>query len=310
VLSVILRRVAIGIPVIIGVTAIIFFVLRVLPGNPVQIITQGAPTTAGERHNIIAEFGLDKPVLTQYGAYLWDALRGNFGISFQTRQSVAGQVGAQALATVELTAAAMLLTVILGVGLGVLSALFRDTWADAAIRALSLLGSSMPIIWSGPLLILAFSFTLRLFPANGSGSLGQLVLPAVAIALVTSGIIVRLVRTSMLEVLNLEFVTALRAKGLSEPAIWLRHILRNALVPAVTLLGVQLGGLLAGAVIAETVFGRQGLGSLLVSGINNKDYPMVQAIVLIVATAYVVINIAVDVSYAYLDPRVRARMTR
>jgi ABC-type dipeptide/oligopeptide/nickel transport system permease component len=310
VLGVILRRVAIGVPVIIGVTAIIFFVLRVLPGNPVQIITQGAPTTAGERQNIIAEFGLNKPVLSQYGSYLWDALRGNFGISFQTREPVSGQIGAQALATVELTAAAMLLTVVLGVGLGVLSALFRDTWADAAIRALSLLGSSMPIIWSGPLLILAFSFTLRLFPANGSGSLSQLVLPAVAIALVTSGVIVRLVRTSMLEVLSLEFVTALRAKGLSEPAIWLRHILRNALVPAVTLLGVQLGGLLAGAVIAETVFGRQGLGSLLVSGINNKDYPMVQAIVLIVATAYVVINIAVDVSYAYLDPRVRARITR
>ncbi len=309
-LGVILRRVAIGVPVIIGVTAIIFFVLRVLPGNPVQIITQGAPTTPGERQDIIAEFGLNKPVLSQYGSYLWNALRGNFGISFQTREPVASEIGAQALATAELTAAAMLLTVVAGVGLGVLSALFRDTWVDAAIRALSLLGSSMPIIWSGPLLILAFSFTLRLFPANGSGSLSQLVLPAVAIALVTSGVIVRLVRTSMLEVLSLEFVTALRAKGLSEPAIWLRHILRNALVPAVTLLGVQLGGLLAGAVIAETVFGRQGLGSLLVSGINNKDYPMVQAIVLIVATAYVVINIAVDVSYAYLDPRVRARMTR
>ena len=291
-------------------TAIIFFVLRVLPGNPVQIITQGAPTTPGERQDIIPEFALNKPVLSQYGSYLWNALRGNFGISFQTREPVASEIGAQALATAELTAAAMLLTVVAGVGLGVLSALFRDTWVDAAIRALSLLGSSMPIIWSGPLLILAFSFTLRLFPANGSGSLSQLVLPAVAIALVTSGVIVRLVRTSMLEVLSLEFVTALRAKGLSEPAIWLRHILRNALVPAVTLLGVQLGGLLAGAVIAETVFGRQGLGSLLVSGINNKDYPMVQAIVLIVATAYVVINIAVDVSYAYLDPRVRARMTR
>ena len=309
-LGVILRRVAIGVPVIIGVTAIIFFVLRVLPGNPVDIITAGAPTTPQERQNLIVEFGLNKPVLSQYGSYLWNALRGNFGISFQTREPVASEIGAQALATAELTAAAMLLTVVAGVGLGVLSALFRDTWVDAAIRALSLLGSSMPIIWSGPLLILAFSFTLRLFPANGSGSLSQLVLPAVAIALVTSGVIVRLVRTSMLEVLSLEFVTALRAKGLSEPAIWLRHILRNALVPAVTLLGVQLGGLLAGAVIAETVFGRQGLGSLLVSGINNKDYPMVQAIVLIVATAYVVINIAVDVSYAYLDPRVRARMTR
>jgi ABC-type dipeptide/oligopeptide/nickel transport system permease component len=168
----------------------------------------------------------------------------------------------------------------------------------------------MPSIWSGPLLILLFSFTLRLFRANGSGSLAQLVLPAASIALVTSGVIIRLVRTSMLEVMIQEFVTALRAKGVPEAWIWLRHILRNALVPAVTLLGVQLGGLLSSAVIAETVFERQGLGSLLVSGISNKDYPMVEAIVLIVATAYVVINIVVDVSYAYLDPRVRTRLAR
>jgi ABC-type dipeptide/oligopeptide/nickel transport system permease component len=310
VLRVVLRRVAIGVPVIIGVSVIIFFVLRVLPGNPVQVITQGAPTTPGERHNIIVEFGLDKPLFSQYLSYVGNAIHGNFGISFQTREPVMTEIGSQATATVELAIAAMLLTVILGVGLGVVSALLRDTWVDSAIRALSLLGSSMPIIWSGPLLILLFSFTLHLFPANGSGSIAQLVLPALSIALVTSGVIIRLVRTSMLEVMSQEFVTALRAKGIPEAWIWLRHILRNALVPAVTLLGVQLGGLLSGAVIAETVFGRQGLGSLLVSGINNKDYPVVQAIVLIVATAYVVINIIVDVSYAYLDPRVRTQLAR
>jgi ABC-type dipeptide/oligopeptide/nickel transport system permease component len=310
VLRVVLRRVAIGVPVIIGVSVIIFFVLRVLPGNPVQVITQGAPTTPGERHNIIVEFGLDKPLFSQYLSYVGNAIHGNFGISFQTREPVMMEIGSQATATVELAIAAMLLTVVLGVGLGVVSALLRDTWVDSAIRALSLLGSSMPIIWSGPLLILLFSFTLHLFPANGSGSIAQLVLPALSIALVTSGVIIRLVRTSMLEVMSQEFVTALRAKGIPEAWIWLRHILRNALVPAVTLLGVQLGGLLSGAVIAETVFGRQGLGSLLVSGINNKDYPVVQAIVLIVATAYVVINIIVDVSYAYLDPRVRTQLAR
>jgi ABC-type dipeptide/oligopeptide/nickel transport system permease component len=309
-LPVVLRRVAIGVPVIIGVSAIIFFVLRVLPGNPVQAITQGAPTTPGERHNIVVEFGLNKPLFSQYLSYLGNAIHGDFGISFQTREPVMSQIGSQAMATVELAIAAMILTVVLGVGLGVVSALLRDTWVDSAIRVLSLLGSSMPIIWSGPLLILVFSFTLHLFPANGSGSLAQLVLPATSIALVTSGVIIRLVRTSMLEVMSQEFVTALRAKGVPEAWIWLRHILRNALVPAVTLLGVQLGGLLSGAVIAETVFGRQGLGSLLVSGITGKDYPMVQAIVLIVATAYVVINIVVDVSYAYLDPRVRTRLAK
>ncbi len=309
-LGVVVRRVAIGVPVIIGVSAIIFFVLRVLPGNPVQVITQGAPTTPGERHDIIVEFGLNKPIFSQYLSFLGNAVRGRFGISFATRQPVMGEIGSQAMATVELAVAAMLMTVLLGVGLGVVSALLRDTWVDATIRALSLLGSSMPIIWTGPLLILIFSFTLRLFPANGSGTLSELVLPALSIALVTSGVIIRLVRSSMLEVLGLEFVTALRAKGVPEAWIWLRHILRNALVPAVTLLGVQLGGLLSGAVIAETVFGRQGLGSLLVNGIDEKDYPMVQAIVLIVATAYVAINIVVDVSYAYLDPRVRTQLAR
>jgi ABC-type dipeptide/oligopeptide/nickel transport system permease component len=308
VLGVIGRRVAIGVPVIIGVTAIIFFVLRVLPGNPVEIITAGAPTTAAERANIVSEFGLNKPVLAQFGSFVWNALHGNFGDSFSTREPVISEIGQQAMATVELTAAAMVLTVVLGIGLGVLSALYANTVVDHVIRFITLLGSSMPIILTGPLLILALSFAVHVFPANGSGSPSELVLPALSLAFFASGVIVRLVRGSMLEVKSQEFVTALRAKGVSETRIWLRHILRNALVPAVTMLGVQLGGLLSGAVITETVFGRQGLGSLLVTGINNKDYPMVQAIVLIIATAYIVINIVVDVCYSLLDPRVRARM--
>jgi ABC-type dipeptide/oligopeptide/nickel transport system permease component len=308
-LRVALRRIAVGIPVIIGVTMIIFFVLRVLPGNPVSVITQGAPTTPGERHDIVVEFGLDKPVLVQYGSFLWDALHGSFGLSFETREPVLSQISAQAMATVQLAIAAMVLTVVAGIGLGVLAALYRDTWLDAVIRSVSLFGSSVPIIVTGPVLILLFSFTVHLFPANGSGTPSELVLPAVALALFTCGLIVRLVRNSMLDLLNQEFVTALRAKGISETRVWLRHILRNALLPAVTTLGVQLGGLLSGAVIAETVFGRQGLGSLLVTGIEDKDYPMVQAIVLIVATAYVAINVVVDLCYAGLDPRVRAQVT-
>jgi peptide/nickel transport system permease protein len=302
------RRIAVGIPVIIGVTAIIFFVLRVLPGDPVDIITQGNPTTPAERANIVSEFGLNKPLLAQFGSFAWDSLRGNFGNSFSTREPVVSQIAQQALPTVELTVFATLLTVVLGLGLGVVSALLRGTVVDAVIRAVTLLGSAMPIIITGPLLILALSFAVHAFPANGSGSFSQLVLPALSLALFACGVIVRLVRGSMLEVKNQEFVTALRAKGVGEARIWLRHILRNALVPAVTLLGVQLGGLLAGAVVTETVFGRQGLGSLLVNGINSKDYPVVQAIVLIIATAYIVINIVVDICYSVLDPRVRARL--
>jgi ABC-type dipeptide/oligopeptide/nickel transport system permease component len=296
--------------VIIGVSAIIFFVLRVLPGNPVDVITQGAPTTPGERQTLLVEFGLNKSILDQYLLYVWHALHGNFGASFQTRQPVMSEIGAQAMATIELAAAALGLTAVFGIAFGMLSALFHNTWIDSCIRVLSLLGTSMPTILTGPLLILLFSFTFHLFPADGSGTLAQLVLPAVALAIVTSGYIIRLVRNSMLEVMDLEFVTALYAKGIKGGTIWVRHILRNALMPTVTLLGVQLGALLSGAVIAESIFGRQGLGSLLINAIDSKDYPMVQAIVLLVATAYVVINILVDISYAYLDPRVRTVMTR
>jgi peptide/nickel transport system permease protein len=308
--NVVFKRIAIGVPVVFGVTVVVFFVLRVLPGNPVNIITQGAPTTPGERHDLMVEFGLNKPVIDQFGLYLWHALHGDFGNSFQTRQPVLSAIGQQAMATVTLTLAAILLTVIVGISLGMLSALFADTWVDSTIRAVSLLGTSMPTICTGPILILLFSFTLRWFPATGSGSFSELVLPAVALAMVTSGYVIQMVRNSMLEVIGLEFVNALYAKGLAQRQVWVRHVLRNALLPTVTLVGVQLGVLLSSAVIVEQIFGRQGLGSLLVNGINTKDYPMVQAIVLIIAVAYVAVNVVVDISYAYLDPRVRTAMTR
>jgi ABC-type dipeptide/oligopeptide/nickel transport system permease component len=307
---VIAKRVAIGIPVIIGVSAIVFFVLRILPGNPVDIITAGAPTTPGERHNLMVEFGLNRSVFDQYVLYVWHALQGNFGNSFQTRLPVMTEIRGQVMATLELAASAMALVTFFGVALGMLAARFHDTWVDAVIRVISLFGVSMPTIWTGPLLILLFSFTFPLLPATGSGDVAQLVLPAVALAMLASGYIVRLVRNSMLEVMSLDFVTALYAKGVSQPTIWVRHVLRNALLPTVTVLGVQLGALLSGAVIVEIVFGRQGIGSLLIGGVEAKDYPMVQAIVLLVATTYVVINIVVDVSYAFLDPRVRTAMTR
>lgn len=309
-LRVVSRRVAIGIPVVLGVSVIIFAVLRVLPGNPVDIITAGAPTTPGERHNLTVEFGLNRSLVDQYGLFVWHALHGNFGVSFETREAVTKMIAKQAPATVELAAAALALTAVFGAALGALAARYANTWVDSVIRVVSLLGTSMPTFLTGPLLILLLSFRVRLFPATGSGTLAELVLPAVALAIVTSGFVIRLVRNSMLEVLGQEFVVALEAKGTRPLTIWVRHILRNALMPAVTILGVQLGGLLSGAVIIETIFSRQGLGNLLVTGISNKDYPMVQAIVLLVATAYVVINIVVDISYAYLDPRVRTAMTR
>ena len=305
------RRLLVSVPVLVGVSALVFFVLRALPGNPVVLLTEGDPgITQAQIHHIEANYGLNKPLLVQYGIFVWHAIQGNFGVSYLTKQSVIASIGAQAGATVELTLAAVVLTGIIGIGGGLLAAMFRDTWVDSLLRVLSLLGSAMPLFWTGVLLIELFSFTWHLFPSSGSSTLSELVLPAFSLAFVGSGLLVRLVRNAMLDVMSQEFVNALRAKGLPEYQILFRHVLRNALVPAVTVLGVQIGALLAGAVVTETVFTRQGLGSLLVQAILNKDYPTVQALVLMISVVYVVVNILVDISYAYLDPRVRTTLTR
>src|SRR5581483_11975595 len=288
-----------------------FFTLRALPGDPVLLITQNDPgLTKHQLYELEKSLGLTKPILVQYWQFVVHALQGNLGTSYQTKQPVLEMIRQQALPTVELAAAASFLTTVMGIAGGVLAAIYRDKWVDSFLRIFSLLGASMPIFWTGPLLLLLFSFTLHWFPSDGSGSFKQLVLPAFSLALAGAGLVVRLVRNSMLEVMSNEFVSALRAKGVSEGRILLRHILRNALIPAVTVLALQVGGLLAGTVLTETIFGRQGIGNLLAQSVLNKDYPVIQACVLIFGTVYVVLNIVVDISYAYLDPRVRTAMTR
>jgi ABC-type dipeptide/oligopeptide/nickel transport system permease component len=300
-----------AVPVVVGVSAIIFFTLRALPGDPVLLITQNDPGLTKEQlHQLESSLGLTKPLLVQYWQFVVHAVQGNLGTSYQTKQPVLQMIRQQALPTVELAAAASFLTTVMGIAGGVLAAIYRDKWIDSSLRVFSLLGASMPIFWTGPLLLLLFSFTLHWFPSDGSGSFKQLVLPAFSLALAGAGLVVRLVRNSMLEVMSNEFVSALRAKGVSEARILLRHILRNALIPAVTVLALQVGGLLAGTVLTETIFGRQGIGNLLAQSVLNKDYPVIQACVLIFGTVYVVLNIVVDISYAYLDPRVRTAMTR
>lgn len=307
----IIRRVLMAVPVVIGVSAIIFFTLRALPGDPALLITQNDPgLTKHQLYELEKSLGLTKPLLVQYWQFVVHALQGNLGTSYETKQPVLQMIRQQALPTVELAAAASFLTTVMGIAGGVLAAIYRDRWVDSFLRIFSLLGASMPIFWTGPLLLLLFSFTLHWFPSDGSGSFKQLVLPAFSLALAGAGLVVRLVRNSMLEIMSNEFVSALRAKGVSEGRILLRHILRNALIPAVTVLALQVGGLLAGTVLTETIFGRQGIGNLLAQSVLNKDYPVIQACVLIFGTVYVVLNIVVDISYAYLDPRVRTAMTR
>lgn len=306
--AVICRRVLVGIPVIIGVTVLAFFTLRILPGDPTTTLLDGVAATPHEVAQLKHQLGLDQPITTQYWDFVTGAFHGDLGRSFTTQQSVTDMISSQALATVELTVVAVLLTTVIGVSLGVLAALRRDTWVDGAIRAVSLLGTAMPVFWTGLLLMMVFSFRFHLLPATGSSSPEQLILPAIALAFLASGLVIRLVRTSMLEILGEKFVLALHAKGLRPRIVVVRHVLRNALIPAVTVIGLQVGSLLSGAVVTEVVFARQGLGRLLITAIKEQDFPTIQGAVLVIAVVYVVVNIVVDVSYAYLDPRIRTAM--
>ncbi len=306
--AVALRRVLVGIPVIIGVSLLAFCTLRILPGDPTAVLLDGVAATPKEVAQLKHQLGLDQSIAAQYWDFASGAVHGDLGRSFTTQQPVTQMISSQLLATVELTVVAVALTALIGISLGVVAALARDTWVDGVIRVVSLLGTAMPVFWTGILLMLVFSFTFHWFPATGSSSPRQLVLPALALAFLASGLVIRLVRTSMLEVLGEKFVLALHAKGLRSRTVIVRHVLRNALIPAVTVIGLQVGSLLSGAVVTEVVFARQGLGRLLITAIKEQDFPTIQGTVLVIAVVYVVVNIVVDISYAYLDPRIRTAM--
>ena len=304
-----LRRVLVGIPLVVGVSVMVFVILHLVPGNPVAAALAGSPATPTAVRNLEVQYGLNRPLWTQYWDFAVDAVHGDLGQSYTDGQSVTSLIGSQLGATVQLTVAALILTAVLGIAGGVAAAVRQGGRLDQLLRFLSIWGSSMPQFWTGIMLIILLSFTVHLFPASGTGGISYLVLPAVSLALLSSGIVLRVVRNATLETLSQPYVTALEAKGLSRRAIIRRHVLRNALIPAVTVLGVQVGSLLSGAVIVENVFGRQGIGSLLVTAIEQKNYPLVQGLMLFIAVTYVVVNMIVDISYGYLDPRVRTTMS-
>lgn len=305
---VILRRTLAAVPVLIGVSLAVFFTLRVLPSDPTSVLLEGITASPEVIESLTEELGLNEPLPVQYWEFVKGAAMGDLGTSFTTQQSVTAMIQSQMWATIQLTVTAVLLTTVLGITLGVLAAVFRNTWFDSLVRVVSLLGTAMPIFWSGSLLMLVFSFGFQLLPATGSNGLQTLILPSIALAFLASGLLIRLVRTSMIEVLGENFVTALHAKGLTTWTVTARHVLRNALVPAVTVIGLQIGGLLSGAVVTEVVFARQGLGRLLITGINEQDFPVIQGVVLVISVIYLVVNIIVDISYAYIDPRIRTAM--
>ncbi|MFO7941516.1 MAG: ABC transporter permease [Bacillota bacterium] len=309
------KRILTAIPVLIGVSLLVFLMLHALPVDPVKLMLTDhasgtAPTAAGTMtdemyENMRHQLGLDRPLHIQFGSFLYDAIRGDLGRSYRNDKAVSRMIADNIGHTAELAFAAMGLAIVVGVSLGIFAAVNRGTWRDAVIMAVSVLGVSMPTFWFGLVLILVFALGLGWFPAMGAGGIRALVLPTLAMGLPTSAIIARLTRSSLVEVMRQDYMTTARAKGLREMVVVTKHGLKNALIPVVTIIGLQFGALLGGSLIIETVFGRPGLGYIAVNAIWNKDFPTVQGMVLFMATVYVFINIIVDISYAWFDPRVR-----
>ena len=299
------RRVLAVVPVLFGVTLAVFSMLFLVPGDPVKMMLAEFVTMPDQIERMRAELHLDEPIVMQYGRFVGGAVRGDLGTSIRSRRPVTTEIGENVGSTMLLAATAMVVAVAVGVPLGLIAALSRNSWLDVGSMAVALLGVSMPSFWLGLLLIFVFSLHLAWFPATGGGDLAHLVLPALTLGTIASAIIARLTRSSMLEVLGQDYVRTARAKGLAWWGVVVRHALKNALIPVITIFGLQFGNLLAGAVIVETVFSRPGLGRLIVGGILAKDFPLVQGTVLFIATAYVLINVLVDVAYAVVDPRIR-----
>jgi peptide/nickel transport system permease protein/oligopeptide transport system permease protein len=293
------------VPVLVGVTLAVFSMLFLVPGDPVKMMLAEFVTMPDQIAKMRAELHLDEPIIVQYGRFVGGALRGDLGTSIRSRRPVTTEIGENVGSTMVLAVSAMAVAVAIGVPLGLVAALARNSWLDVGSMVIALLGVSMPSFWLGLLLIFVFSLHLAWFPATGGGDLAHLVLPAVTLGTIASAIIARLTRSSMLEVLGQDYVRTARAKGLAWWGVVVRHALKNALIPVITIFGLQFGNLLAGAVIVETVFSRPGLGRLIIGGILSKDFPLVQGTVLFIATAYVLINVLVDVAYAVVDPRIR-----
>jgi ABC-type dipeptide/oligopeptide/nickel transport system permease component len=294
----VLRRFLSTGPVLLGMVTLVFVVLRVLPGEPTAVLAAQAGGTSADAARLRAEYGLDRPLASQYIRFIFDLARGDLGQSLFTRQRVSQIIAQQAPATISLALVA------LGLSLGVASAVWQGTWVDALCMIVSVAGVSVPITLSSLAMILLFSLALRWLPATGQGTVWHVIMPAAAMGLASAGGIARLVRAQLVHALQEEYVNVARAKGLDERTLVVRHALRSALIPVVTVVGLQFGFMLGGAVATESVFSRQGLGRTLVDAILYQDYPVVQGIVIVSAGLYTLINLGVDVLYGALDPRI------
>jgi peptide/nickel transport system permease protein len=300
----IIRRIIYAVFVLWGALTVIFMVVRILPGDPATLML-GAGARPEEIEALRDQLGLNDSLIVQYGRFMSEAVRLDFGDSLWLNRPVLDSVAERIWATGRLALAAMVIALLVSFPLGILAALRQRTIVDYLVSVLSLIGQSVPSFWLGIMLILIFARQLRLLPSAGSDTWQHLVLPAVTLALPLVGVLTRLVRSGLLEVMHEDYIRTARAKGVSSSAVLTRHAMRNMLIPVVTVIGIQLGNLLGGAVIVETVFGWPGIGRLLVNAIFQRDYPLVQASILFITTTFILINLLVDISYVYLDPRIR-----
>jgi len=308
------RRLLLAVPVLLGVSIVVFMVLHLSPGDPAEIML-GSAATKEDLARLRADLGLEEPLPVQYARWIGHVARGDLGRSLWMRRPVLPDVLDRFRATLLLTGTALLISTAGGVALGVLSAARPHSWLDRLSGVAALFGASMPVFWLGIVLMVVFSLHLGWLPASGMWAphggggagdlLAHLILPALTLAAASVTIIARLTRSTMLEVLGHDYIRTARAKGLIERRVVTRHGLRNALIPIVTVVGVQAGYLLGGAVLTETVFAWPGVGTLMVQGILARDFPLVQGCVLVIALSFVVINLAVDLLYAWVDPRIR-----
>jgi peptide/nickel transport system permease protein len=290
--------------VIMGVVTLVFILLRVLPGDPADKMISDWGLSAEDLARLKEQWGLNDPIYVQFGRFIWDALHGDFGRSIWSRRLVTEHILTQLPATIQLAIAGLLVTILTGIPLGIIAAVRQNTWIDNFCMLLALFGVSMPSFWLGLVLLLTFAVGLGWFPMAGTGGLKYLILPAITLGFRSAGSIARITRSSMLEVMRQDYIVTARAKGLTERVVIVLHALKNALIPVVTILGLQLAGLLGGTVITETVFARKGIGVMAVSAVQEKDYPLMQGIVVFISGTYVLVNLAVDLLYAKLDPRI------
>ncbi|MCZ6749020.1 MAG: ABC transporter permease [SAR324 cluster bacterium] len=299
-----LRRLLWTLPVLLGVLTLVFFLLHLVPGDPVDVML-GESALPADREQMRAQLGLDRPIAVQYGVYLRNALSGDLGTSFTSRRAVMAEIAERLPATLELMLGAMAVAFAIALPLGVLAALYHGRWIDYLASGFALLGVAIPNFWLGPLLILLFAIQLDWLPVNERGGPEHLVLPAITLGTALAALLSRMIHTSLVEVLGEDYIRTARAKGLPERIVVASHAMRNAAIPVITVTGLQIGALLSGAIITESIFDWPGLGSLLLEAIYGRNYALVQGCVLVIAVSYIAVNLLADLLYGWVDPRIR-----